>query len=136
MSQNRELDIARFIVEKTDSNIFLTGKAGTGKTTFLKDVKKYTKKNHIVLAPTGVAAVNAGAMTIHSFFQFCPAVWTALLFFWNQYCSTMHTFLRLIRYLFAAVRACCHSHNLFPPYFSFSIPSLPFPVYFFPSLYA
>ena len=70
MSQNRELDIARFIVEKTDSNIFLTGKAGTGKTTFLKDVKKYTKKNHIVLAPTGVAAVNAGAMTIHSFFQF------------------------------------------------------------------
>ena len=70
MAQNRELDIARFIVEKTDSNIFLTGKAGTGKTTFLKDVKKYTKKNHIVLAPTGVAAVNAGAMTIHSFFQF------------------------------------------------------------------
>ena len=70
MSQNRELDIARFIVEKTDSNIFLTGKAGTGKTTFLKDVKKYTKKNHIVLAPTGVAAVNASAMTIHSFFQF------------------------------------------------------------------
>lgn len=70
MSQNRELDIARFIVEKTDSNIFLTGKAGTGKTTFLKDVKKYTKKTHIVLAPTGVAAVNASAMTIHSFFQF------------------------------------------------------------------
>lgn len=70
MAQNRELDIARFIVEKTDSNIFLTGKAGTGKTTFLRDVKKYTKKNHIVLAPTGVAAVNAGAMTIHSFFQF------------------------------------------------------------------
>lgn len=70
MENNRELDIARFIVEKTDSNLFLTGKAGTGKTTFLRDVKKYTKKKHVVLAPTGVAAVNAGAMTIHSFFQF------------------------------------------------------------------
>lgn len=70
MSQNIELDIARFIVEKTDSNLFLTGKAGTGKTTFLRDVKKYTKKKHVVLAPTGIAAVNAGAMTIHSFFQF------------------------------------------------------------------
>ena len=69
MAQNKELDIARFIVEKTDSNLFLTGKAGTGKTTFLKDVKKYTQKKHVVLAPTGVAAVNAGAMTIHSFFQ-------------------------------------------------------------------
>ncbi len=69
MAQNKELDIARFIVEKTDSNLFLTGKAGTGKTTFLRDVKKYTRKKHVVLAPTGVAAVNAGAMTIHSFFQ-------------------------------------------------------------------
>lgn len=70
METNRELDIARFIVEKTNSNLFLTGKAGTGKTTFLRDVKRYTKKKHVVLAPTGVAAVNAGAMTIHSFFQF------------------------------------------------------------------
>lgn len=70
METNREFDIARFIVEKTNSNLFLTGKAGTGKTTFLRDVKRYTKKKHVVLAPTGVAAVNAGAMTIHSFFQF------------------------------------------------------------------
>ncbi len=70
MENNRELDIARFIVEKTHSNLFLTGKAGTGKTTFLRDVRRYTKKKHIVLAPTGVAAVNAGGMTIHSFFQF------------------------------------------------------------------
>lgn len=70
MTQNRELDVARFIVEKTNNSLFLTGKAGTGKTTFLRDVNKYTKKKHIVLAPTGVAAVNAGAMTIHSFFQF------------------------------------------------------------------
>lgn len=67
---NYELDVARFIVEKTDMSLFLTGKAGTGKTTFLRGVVRYTKKKCIVLAPTGIAAVNAGAMTIHSFFQF------------------------------------------------------------------
>lgn len=67
---NFELDVARFIVEKTDMSLFLTGKAGTGKTTFLREVVRYTKKQCIVLAPTGIAAVNAGAMTIHSFFQF------------------------------------------------------------------
>ena len=67
---NFELDVARFIVEKTDVSLFLTGKAGTGKTTFLREVVHYTKKKCIVLAPTGIAAVNAGAMTIHSFFQF------------------------------------------------------------------
>lgn len=67
---NFELDVARFIVEKTDMSLFLTGKAGTGKTTFLREVVRYTKKKCIVLARTGIAAVNAGAMTIHSFFQF------------------------------------------------------------------
>ena len=67
---NFELDVARFIVEKTDMSLFLTGKAGTGKTTFLREVVRYTKKKCIVLAPTGISAVNAGAMTIHSFFQF------------------------------------------------------------------
>lgn len=67
---NFELDVARFIVEKTDMSLFLTGKAGTGKTTFLREVVRYTKKKCIVLASTGIAAVNAGAMTIHSFFQF------------------------------------------------------------------
>ena len=69
-SGNFELNVARFIVEKTDMSLFLTGKAGTGKTTFLREVARYTKKKCIVLAPTGIAAVNAGAMTIHSFFQF------------------------------------------------------------------
>ena len=68
--KNFEVELARFIVEKTRRSLFLTGKAGTGKTTFLKDITRHTKKKHIVLAPTGVAAVNAGAMTIHSFFQF------------------------------------------------------------------
>lgn len=68
--RNFEVELARFIVEKTRRSLFLTGKAGTGKTTFLRDITRHTKKKHIVLAPTGVAAVNAGAMTIHSFFQF------------------------------------------------------------------
>lgn len=68
--RNFEIELARFIVEKTRRSLFLTGKAGTGKTTFLRDITRHTKKKHIVLAPTGVAAVNAGAMTIHSFFQF------------------------------------------------------------------
>ena len=67
---NREIDIARYIIEKTNYNLFLTGKAGTGKTTFIRDVTAHTSKKFIVLAPTGIAAVNVGAMTIHSFFQF------------------------------------------------------------------
>ncbi len=69
-TENHEINLARYIVEKTGRSLFLTGKAGTGKTTFLRDVVRHTRKRHIVLAPTGVAAVNAGAMTIHSFFQF------------------------------------------------------------------
>ncbi len=69
-TENYEISLARYIVEKTGRSLFLTGKAGTGKTTFLRDIVRHTRKRHIVLAPTGVAAVNAGAMTIHSFFQF------------------------------------------------------------------
>ena len=56
-------------VEHTGKSIFLTGKAGTGKTTFLKNVVERSKKNLVVVAPTGVAAMNAGGVTIHSFFQ-------------------------------------------------------------------
>ncbi len=56
-------------VENTGRSIFLTGKAGTGKTTFLKTVIKQSRKRSIVVAPTGVAAINAGGVTIHSFFQ-------------------------------------------------------------------
>ena len=66
---NEQLLLAREYVEKTSVNIFLTGKAGTGKTTFLKDVVANNPKRKIVLAPTGVAALNAGGATLHSFFQ-------------------------------------------------------------------
>ncbi|CAA0214855.1 helix-turn-helix domain-containing protein [Tenacibaculum maritimum] len=67
--KNPELELALKFIEKTDRNIFLTGKAGTGKTTFLQKVKKETLKRMIVVAPTGVAAINAKGTTIHSFFQ-------------------------------------------------------------------
>lgn len=66
---NPELQLAHDFVEYTDRNIFLTGKAGTGKTTFLHNLKKNTHKRMIVTAPTGVAAINAGGVTLHSFFQ-------------------------------------------------------------------
>lgn len=68
-SQNPELQLADDFVRYTDCNIFLTGKAGTGKTTFLHNLKKNTHKRMIVTAPTGVAAINAGGVTLHSFFQ-------------------------------------------------------------------
>ena len=60
----------------TSRSFFLTGKAGTGKTTFLKNLRLHTRKQTAVVAPTGVAAINAGGMTIHSFFQlpFTPFV--------------------------------------------------------------
>lgn len=76
MEQNSELRNAWDFVEHTGRSIFLTGKAGTGKTTFLKSVVEHSSKRSIVVAPTGVAAINAGGMTIHSFFQlpFSPFV--------------------------------------------------------------
>ena len=67
--ENAELDLARRYVEQTGVSVFLTGKAGTGKTTFLRQVAAECPKRHVVVAPTGVAAVNAGGVTIHSFFQ-------------------------------------------------------------------
>ncbi len=66
---NRELELARQFIEQTDTNVFLTGKAGTGKTTFLKRLREDSPKRMVVVAPTGVAAINAGGVTIHSFFQ-------------------------------------------------------------------
>jgi len=66
---DQQLNLAYEFVEQTGRNIFLTGKAGTGKTTFLKSLKDNISKRMIVVAPTGVAAINAGGVTIHSFFQ-------------------------------------------------------------------
>ncbi|MEI6436072.1 MAG: AAA family ATPase, partial [Bacteroidota bacterium] len=74
--QNEQLLLATDFIQFTNKNIFLTGKAGTGKTTFLHNLKKITPKRMVVVAPTGVAAINAGGVTIHSFFQlsFAPAI--------------------------------------------------------------
>jgi ABC-type ATPase involved in cell division len=69
MNMNKELRLAWDFVEHTGTSIFLTGKAGNGKTTFLKAVKEHSSKRMVVVAPTGVASVNAGGVTIHSFFQ-------------------------------------------------------------------
>jgi hypothetical protein len=66
---NPQLQLAFDFVQYTGKNIFLTGKAGTGKTTFLHNLRKTISKRMIVVAPTGVAAINAGGVTIHSFFQ-------------------------------------------------------------------
>ena len=76
MQTNKQLDLAFNFVQYTGQNIFLTGKAGTGKTTFLKSLKEKSPKRMIVVAPTGVAAINAGGVTIHSFFQlsFAPQI--------------------------------------------------------------
>ena len=65
---NHEQQLAYDMIAKTSQSFFLTGRAGTGKTTFLKAVQQEVAKNFVVVAPTGVAAVNAGGKTIHSFF--------------------------------------------------------------------
>ena len=66
---NKEWQDALQIVNYTRRSLFLTGKAGTGKSTFLRYVSKHTKKKHVILAPTGIAAINAGGSTLHSFFR-------------------------------------------------------------------
>ncbi len=66
---NPELQLGHEFVRETGCNVFLTGKAGTGKTTFLHNIKKDCNKRMVVTAPTGVAAINAGGVTLHSFFQ-------------------------------------------------------------------
>lgn len=69
MQMNEQFDLAFNFLQNTGTHLFLTGKAGTGKTTFLKRLKEVSPKRMIVVAPTGVAAINAGGVTIHSFFQ-------------------------------------------------------------------
>ena len=69
IERNEVFELAFGFVTETSENIFLTGKAGTGKTTFLKYLKEHCAKNIVVAAPTGVAAINAGGVTLHSLFQ-------------------------------------------------------------------
>jgi hypothetical protein len=69
LTNNPQLRLAHEFVENTGRNLFLTGRAGTGKTTFLRHIRSSSFKRSVVVAPTGVAAINAGGVTIHSFFQ-------------------------------------------------------------------
>ena len=68
-TQNKEFQDALNLIQYTRQSVFLTGKAGTGKSTFLRYICEHTKKKHVVLAPTGIAAINAGGSTMHSFFK-------------------------------------------------------------------
>ena len=67
--QNPEFQTALKLIRFTRNSVFLTGKAGTGKSTLLKYICSHTRKKHIILAPTGIAAINAGGSTLHSFFK-------------------------------------------------------------------
>ena len=69
MQTNQQFDLAFNLLQNTGTNLFLTGKAGTGKSTFLRHICANTKKKYVVLAPTGIAAINAGGSTMHSFFK-------------------------------------------------------------------
>ena len=68
-TDNQAFQDAARLIAHTRQSVFLTGRAGTGKSTFLKYICKHTKKKHVVLAPTGIAAINAGGVTLHSFFK-------------------------------------------------------------------
>lgn len=68
-TKNPEFQKLRNLINYSNSSIFLTGKAGTGKSTFLRYIIQHTRKNYVVLAPTGIAAVNVGGVTLHSFFS-------------------------------------------------------------------
>ena len=68
-TDNKEFQDALQLITHTRQSVFLTGKAGTGKSTFLKYICAHTKKKYVVLAPTGIAAINAEGVTLHSFFK-------------------------------------------------------------------
>jgi len=98
-SSNTLFTIAADLVNHTAQNIFLTGKAGTGKTTFLKYIKENCSKQMAIVAPTGVAAINAGGVTIHSFFQlpFAPFIPEAKGFIQNDEITNKHNLLGRLR---------------------------------------
>ncbi len=96
---NEIFTLAVDLVNQSNRNIFLTGKAGTGKTTFLRYIREHSLKQTAVVAPTGVAAINAGGSTIHSFFQlpFTPYLPEAKGFMQRQDATNKHTLLGKIK---------------------------------------
>src|ERR1700722_5870443 len=98
-SSNYIFQMAVQFVNQTNKHVFLTGKAGTGKTTFLKYIKENSFKKTAVVAPTGVAAINAGGVTMHSFFQlpFGPYV-PSQTNEWNSNVTNRHNLFKNIRF--------------------------------------
>ena len=98
-TSNASFQLAADFVNYTNASIFLTGKAGTGKTTFLKYCKENEKKNTAIVAPTGVAAINAGGTTIHSFFQlpFTPFIPESRGFGNNEHVTDKHSLIGKLR---------------------------------------
>ena len=96
---NTAFQLASDFVNYTNLSLFLTGKAGTGKTTFLKHIKENEVKNTVVVAPTGVAAINAGGTTIHSFFQlpFTPFIPVSRGFGANDATTDKHSLISRLR---------------------------------------
>lgn len=99
-SENPLFSLAFDVVNNTACNLFLTGKAGTGKTTFLKHVQQHSRKQIVTAAPTGVAAINAGGVTLHSFFQlpFIPYMADADSFYSEAAATNRYNLLRSIRF--------------------------------------
>src|ERR1700754_1037318 len=100
-TSNAMFQLAAEYINQTNRHVFLTGKAGTGKTTFLKYIREHTTKNTVVVAPTGVAAINAGGVTMHSFFQlpFGPYVPSGMnLFGVDNGVTDTHALFRNIRF--------------------------------------
>lgn len=102
-TENEMFQLAIQLVNQSNRNIFLTGKAGTGKTTFLKYIRENCPKQLAVVAPTGVAAINAGGVTIHSFFQlplapFIPATNGTGFQSSNPEISNKHSLLSRLRF--------------------------------------
>lgn len=98
-THNKEFELAADFVLHTDRHLFLTGKAGTGKTTFLKYITEHCFKKAVVAAPTGVAAINAGGVTLHSLFQlpFGPFIPGNKRGFTNQPLNDPHSLLQQVR---------------------------------------
>lgn len=90
-TSNTLFQLAADLVNQSSRNIFLTGKAGTGKTTFLKYIRDNCPKQMAIVAPTGVAAINAGGVTIHSFFQIPPGIFLPALQRTGFATSSSHT---------------------------------------------
>lgn len=99
-SQNPLFSLAFDVINNTSCNLFLTGKAGTGKTTFLRYVQQHTRKQTVTAAPTGVAAINAAGVTLHSFFQlpFIPYLADASGFYGDNASTNRYNLIRSIRF--------------------------------------